>query len=234
MGRSIGSRWSAPNGGSGGSTQTVPVPANLDYDLWCGPSPAKPFTADRCHPPGTYWISDYSIGYLGGWGAHPLDIMVWASDADIAGPMAVEGSGVIPTTGLYDTVYNWDMNIQLGDGVSMTFKPGGDSTKFIGSEGWVRVTRNGPDAEPKSLLTPVKSNEGLQPHIQNFVDSVKSREPAVAPLDHAVRSDTISHLCDIAIRTQRKIVWDPKLKTIVGDTAAAKRMHRDMRAPWTL
>ncbi len=129
----------APNGGAGGSTQVVPVPPNLDYEMWCGPSPVKPYTADRCHPPGTYWVFDYSIGYLGGWGAHPLDIMIFGSDADIAGPITVEGTGVIPTEGLYDTVYNWDMKLQLGDGVQMTFKPGGDSTKFIGPDGWVRI-----------------------------------------------------------------------------------------------
>ena len=47
------------------------------------PRAQKPYTADRCQPPGTYWIYDYSIGYLGGWGAHPLDIMIWGSDADM-------------------------------------------------------------------------------------------------------------------------------------------------------
>ena len=83
----------APNGGAGGSTQVIPVPSNLDYEMWCGPSPRKPFTADRCHPPGTYWIYDYSIGYLGGWGAHPLDIMILGSDADIAGPIDRRGDG---------------------------------------------------------------------------------------------------------------------------------------------
>ena len=85
--------------------------------MWLGPAPKTPFTADRCHPPGTYWIYDYSIGYLAGWGAHPLDIMVWGSDADLAGPITVEGTGEIPTKGLYNTVYNWDMKIQLADGV---------------------------------------------------------------------------------------------------------------------
>ena len=63
---------------------------------------------------------------------------------------------------------------------------------------------------------------------------MKSRKPAVSPLDHAVRSDIISQLCDIAVRTKRKITWDPKKETIVGDDEAAKMMHRDMRAPWTL
>ena len=229
----------APNGGAGGSTKVVPVPPNLDYEMWNGPAPMKPFTADRCHPPGTYWIYDYSIGYLGGWGAHPLDILVWGSDDDIAGPWTCEGTGVIPTEGLYDTVYNWDIKFQMAGGVEMTFKPGGDSTKFIGPEGWVRIWRGGIDAEPKSLL-----KEKIGPndvHLvnsprqdQNFIDSVKSRRKAVSPVDHAVRSDIISLICDIAVRTGRKITWDPKKEVIVGDAEASKMLHRDMRAPWTL
>jgi glucose-fructose oxidoreductase len=101
----------APNGGKGGSTDEAPVPPNLDYDMWLGPAPKKPFTLDRCHPNGTYWIYDYSIGFLAGWGAHPLDIMVWGSEADLAGPMTFEGTGEIPTKGLYDTVYNWDVKV---------------------------------------------------------------------------------------------------------------------------
>ena len=71
-------------------------------------------------------------------------------------------------------------------------------------------------------------------HYQNFIDAVKSRTPTVSPLDQTVRSDTISLLCDIAVRTRRRITWDPKKATIVDDSEAAKMMHRDMRAPWTL
>jgi glucose-fructose oxidoreductase len=232
----------APNGGAGGSTTVEAVPRTLDYNMWCGPAPLRPYTRDRCHPQGTYWIYDYAIGYLAGWGAHPLDIMIWGSDADLAGPITVEGTGVIPATGLYDTVYNWDMKIQLGDGVRMTFKPGRrgeDSTKFIGPEGWVRIWRTGLDAEPKSLLgsriAPKDVHLVHSPnHYQNFIDAVKSRRTPVSPLDDAVRSDTISHLCDIAVRTRRQITWDPKKATIVGDEEAAKLMHRDMRPPWTL
>lgn len=236
----------APNGAAGGSTQVIPVPPNLDYDMWCGPSPVRPYTADRCKPPGTYWIYDYSIGYLGGWGAHPLDIMVWGSDADLAGPMTVEGTGVVPTQGLYDTVYDWDIRIQMANGVTMTFKPGRDSTKFIGTEGWIRLWRApgtpedpGIEAEPKSLLNSkigpndvhlVESNN----HYQNFVDAVRSRGQPVSTLEHAVRSDIISHLCNIAVRTKRKITWDPINETIVGDPEAARMTHRELRPPWTL
>jgi glucose-fructose oxidoreductase len=232
----------APNGGAGGSTVAATVPRSLDYNMWCGPAPLRPYTPDRCRPSGTYWIYDYAIGYLAGWGAHPLDIMIWGSDADLASPITVEGTGVIPATGLYDTVYNWDMKIQLGDGVQMTFKPGRrgeDSTKFIGPDGWVRIARNGLDAQPKSLpgskIGPHDVHLFDSPnHYQNFIDAVKSRRPPVSPLDQAVRSDTISHLCNIAVRTRRQITWDPKTATIVGDDEARKLMHRDMRPPWTL
>lgn len=229
----------APNGGAGGSTQVVPVPEGFDYDMWCGPAPVKPYTADRCHPPGTYWIYDYSIGYLGGWGAHPLDILVWGCDCDLAGPYTVQGTGVIPDKGLYDTVYNWDMTLQMAGGVIMTFKPGGDSTKFIGTDGWVRIWRGGIDAEPKSLLTSkLGPNDVRLPesprHDQNFIDAVRSRKQPVSNLADAVRSDLISLLCDIAVRTGRKITWDPKEEKILGDPEAAKMGSRPMRAPWTL
>ncbi|MBU4399582.1 MAG: Gfo/Idh/MocA family oxidoreductase [Planctomycetes bacterium] len=229
----------APAGSAGGSTKEIPVPTTLNYDLWLGPAPVKPYTADRCKNPGHFFIHDYSIGYLAGWGAHPLDIMIWGNDSDQAGPITVEGTGVIPTGGLYDNVCNWDMRIQFGDGVRMTFKPGGDSTKFIGSDGWVRIWRGGIDAEPKSLLTSKIGPNDVHliespNHYQNFLDSVKSRRPTVSPLDQAVRSDVISQLCDIAVRTKRKITWDSKTTTVVGDAEAAKMTHRDMRAPWTL
>ncbi|MFV1968763.1 MAG: Gfo/Idh/MocA family protein, partial [Pirellulaceae bacterium] len=224
----------APNGGAGGSTKEIPAPEDLDFNMWCGPAPLSTYTADRCKPPGTYWIYDYSIGYLGGWGAHPLDIMTWGSDADISGPIVLEGTGAIPTEGLYDTVYNWDIQGTLGK-VDFTFKPGGDSTRFIGSDGWVQVRRGGIDANPKSLLDtkidPDKAMLLTSPRQdQNFLDSMKSRKAAVSPIDHAVRSDIISLLSNIAVRTGRQITWDSQKEVIVGDDEAAKMAQaRPMR-----
>ncbi|MGQ9649912.1 MAG: Gfo/Idh/MocA family protein [Phycisphaerae bacterium] len=229
----------APDGNAGGSTEPADVPDELDYDMWIGPAPMKPYTEDRCVVPGTYFIYDYSIGYLGGWGAHPLDIMVWGSDVDLAGPVTVEGTGVVPDKGLYDTVIHWDLKIQMADGVRMTFKPGGDSTKYIGTEGWVRISRAGIDAHPKSLLeSTLGPGDAHLPiserHDQNFIDAVKSRKPAISTLDDAVRSDIISHLCDIAIRTRSKVTWDPKTEVIVDNDAASKMLTRPTREKWRL
>jgi predicted dehydrogenase len=229
----------APNGEPGGSTTEAPVPPDLDLNMWIGPAPMKPYTPDRCKAPGTYFIYDYSIGYLGGWGAHPLDIMVFGCDADLSGNIEVQGTGVIPKEGLYDTVYNWDIKGKLGD-VEFSFLPGSDSTRFIGTEGWIQVRRGGIEAEPASLLQTKLDTQNL--HLlqsarqdQNFIDSIKSRKPAISPVEHAVRSDVISLLCDIAVRTGRKITWDWKKAEIVGDPEAAKLAKmRPMREPWKI
>ena len=232
----------APNGGAGGSTTEAPIPDDLGkdgYEMWIGPAPMKPYTVDRCKPDGTYFIYDQSIGYLAGWGAHPLDIMVWGSDADMSGPIVVEGTGVVPTQGLYDVVYNWDMKIKLGD-VNLIFKPGGDRTRFIGERGWIEVRRNGNSASDPALLqiTPEQNDKTLirsPNHYANFIEGVKNKVAPVSTLRDAVRSDNISQLCDIAVRTKTTVKWDPVKMTLINATAAQTAMlARPLRAPWTL
>ena len=72
-------------------------------------------------------------------------------------------------------------------------------------------------------------------HIQVFADSIRSRQPASSPIDDAVRSDIISHLCDIAVRTGEKLTWDPKkMKITRGSQRAGEMFSRPMRRPWTL
>jgi len=227
----------APNGGSGGSTASAPVPPGFDYEMWLGPAPKVPYTVDRCKPQGTYWIYDQSIGYLAGWGAHPLDILVWCYDGDQSGPYTVEGTGVVPKEGLYDTVYDWNMTLQMADGVRITFKPGSDSTKFIGTTARLELTRNSIRTFPTELLPdelPANSHadNGAQ-HIQVFADSIRTRRQASSPIDDAVRSDVISHLCDIAARTGEKITWDPAVGKITGGSEQARAMmSRPTRSSW--
>jgi hypothetical protein len=229
----------APNGSAGGSTEEAPVPAGLDYDLWLGPAPKTPYTKDRCTSSGAYHIYDYAIGFIAGWGAHPLDILVWAYDIHKAGRTEVEGKGRIPDKGLFNTVLDWDVSYTFANGLKMTLKPGGDCTHFVGTEGWIKISRGKLDAEPKSLLTSSLGPNDVRllesrGHIQNFVDAVKTRGATVSPIDDAVYSDILSHLGDIAIRAQRKIVWDWEKEDLVGDPEASKRLSRPLRAPWTL
>lgn len=243
IGKVVAIEVDAPNGGSGGATSEAPVPDSLDYDMWLGPAPRVPFTTDRCKPPGTYWVYDQSIGYLAGWGAHPLDIMVWGSDADLSGPVTVEGTGVIPKEGLYDTVYNWDVKAKLSN-VSLVFRPGSDRTRFIGEQGWIQVSRsvkNTTASDPALLQTDLGSGDTRlkvsRDHMGNFIEAVAKNDPnaTVTSVQESVRSDIFSHLCDIAIRTGEKITWDPTQQQIVAGSEKARAMiSRPMRKPWAV
>jgi hypothetical protein len=144
---------------------------------------------------------------------------------------------VIPTEGLFDTVYDWNIKGRYASGVAFTMTAGGDSTKFVGTQGWVNASRGGISAEPASLLkVKIKPDEIhlLQDnhHYRDFVDCVANRRTAVSNVDSAVQSDFTSHLGDIAIRTGRTIKWDPDKETIIGDEPASRMMHRAMREPW--
>jgi glucose-fructose oxidoreductase len=229
-------RVEAPAGAGGGSTLPAPIPDGFNYDLWLGPAPESPYTVDRCTNLGSYHVYDNSLGYLAGWGAHPLDIMHWGYPRI---PVEYEGTGTIPTEGLFNTVTNWGIRGRFADGALFTFRDGPDKTIFIGEEGWVAASRGGIDADPKTLLTAViKPGEVhlLQSgnHYQNFVDCVRTRRTPASPIKSAVQSDFISHLSDIAVRTGRKIRWDPAKEEIVGDEAASRRFVRPLRSPWRL
>jgi len=230
----------SPGGGHGGSTVVIPVPEDLDYERWLGPAPWSPYTEHRCTDRGGFWVYDNSIGFLAGWGSHPLDILDWAWGSDEMMPVECEGTGVIPTEGLYDTVETWDVQYRYPNGVPLRFLGGGeDSTKFVGSEGWVDIRRSGLTTEPKSLLSTVIGPAEVRlprsdDHSRDFVTAVRTRRPAITNIGSAARSDTISHLGDIAIRRGRQIRWDPAAGTIVGDEAAQRMLSRPMRSPWHL
>jgi len=150
----------------GGSTEPIPVPKGFDYNLWLGPAPVSPYTADRCTNLGTYFVADNCLGFIAGWGAHPLDIAQWGNNSDNTSPIEYSGSGKFPTQGLYNTAYTWDINCKYADGVTMHFmstdvaepviskyrRHNRQGTTFTGSEGWVSVDRRGIYAKPESLL----------------------------------------------------------------------------------
>ena len=133
---------------------------------------------------------------------------------------------------------NWNVRCTYPGGVVLTFRAGSDSTTFTGTDGSITISRSGIKADPASLL------EGMAPpdrfrimergHARNFLDAIRGQTTPESPIDSAVRSDLISHLANIAVRTGRKIQWDPVKETIAGDAEAAKMMDRPLRKPWRL
>jgi predicted dehydrogenase len=229
----------APDSHPGSSGAPLPVPEGLDYDMWLGPAPWRPYCGQAVGGEAWWHDYEYAIGFIAGWGAHPLDILVWGYDTHKTGPWEVEGKALIPYEGRNNVVMHWDVDIRFANGVKMKFKPGGDYTQFTGTKGWIGISRGGIKADPPSLLEIKLKPDDV--HLQesnnqggNFLQAVKTRKEPVSNIDDAVHSDIISHVSDIAIRSGRKIVWDPEKEQIIGDEEAARRLTRAYREPWRL
>jgi len=245
-------RVKAPNSARGGSTKPLPVPAGLDYQLWLGPAPWRPYTG--CPNGGGNWfhVYDYAIGFIAGWGAHPLDLLQWAFDMHKQGLWEVEGKGSIPKEGCNDVVVDWDVNIRFGSGVTMEYwaegvpkqeEPQlarlGNYAQLIGEQGWVALYYASMDCQPQSLRDVKLAADAIRLPVsegqeRNFIRCVRTRETPVSNIDDAVHSDIISHVCELAIRLGRKLVWDPNEEKFLGDDEALRMMHRAHRHPWYL
>lgn len=225
----------SPSGQPGGKLEQKTVPADFNYELWQGPAPERPYCDDRCLTPGHWHITDYSVGFLGGWGAHPLDVLDWGLPRPMV-PVEYEGTGLIPKDGLFNTVMDWKVRCTYANGLVLDFTAGGeDATEFIGTEGWIRIRRRGIESEPASLTAGFavsKFEQMGRNHTRNFLDSIRCHATPESPIDCAIRTDLISHLSNIAVRTGRTIKWDPLKETIIGDADAVKMMSRPMRKPW--
>lgn len=247
-------------------TQPEPDPRQFDYDMWLGPAPWAPYSferaASRAEGSDGYWmhIHDYGLGCLSGaWGIHHVDIAQWGNGTDDTGPVQIEGTGVIPRDGLCDTPLFWRVEHLYANGVTMihmdsrhtaaefpqfaeaaaSLQIPGCGILFIGTDGWVIVSRGGIDARPKTLLQETFGSGDIRlpasnDHKRDFLECVRTRGKTVSPIEAAVRSDTICHLDDIAIRLGRKLRWDPQKELFVADDQANRMLRRPMRSPWTL
>jgi len=122
-------------------------------------------------------------------------------------------------------------------------KKEGNGTTFYGSKGWISLSGSSAQSNipainarlndfPKNgrgWISSEKNTMGMR-----FLAVIRGQEPELCPLDEAIISDTISHMGDIAIRTGRKVTWNPNLGEIVNDAEANKLYTRPMRAPYQL
>lgn len=254
----------APASHPGGSTVPAPVPEGLDYERWLGPARFTPYTEKKCAADGkTWWFnSDYAVGFVAGWGVHPLDIALWGHPAMFNGTMEVEGKAIFPKEGACNTSVAWDVNFTFADGVTMAFrgtpngynesnalndftawrnrygKLDGHGTAFEGTDGWVLVSRGSLRTSPETLAQdpidpkPVSLMKSRN-HVRNFLDGVKTRGSTICPIDEAVKADTLCHLSDIATRLERKLKWNPAKEQFIADKDANQRLElRPMRKPW--
>jgi predicted dehydrogenase len=224
---------------------TTPPP-ELDYDFWIGPSRLMPYVADRVH---NNWRWNYNTGggQLLDWIGHHCDIAHWGMDCDLSGPFEIAGHGEFPPVdGMWNTCYKYRIELKYPRNMTMTIAGGHpdihSGTKWIGTDGWVWVDRDGFEAsnpEWKKLkalpeeLRKVKLYESAE-HRRNFLDCVKSRQPSITPAEVAHHSTIPGHLGLIAMLTGRTLRWDTDKEVILDDREASALLTRPYRSPWTL
>jgi len=209
-----------------------PEPEWLDWDMWLGPAPWRPYTS-KIAPGGWMGYRDYSGGEMTNWGAHMFDTAQWAMGMDESGPVEI----IPPDGGDYKVLtYKYaNGTIMTRDKISREV-PG---VLFTGTEGKIEVSREHLITEPESLVRQKLGPDEIhlyesKNHPDNFLQCIKTRERPASDAEVGCRSITVCHLGNIAYWLKRPLRGDPEKEQFLNDAEADKMKARAMRAPWRL
>jgi predicted dehydrogenase len=239
----------SPAEGIGNPPDSDPPPG-LDWDMWLGPAPMRPFNANRFGvDPNEFsrfrWFWDYAGGMMTDWGVHWLDIVQMAFDEQMPRSMAGVGGKLwftdnreTPDTlqvtyeypGFIATYENRNSNRQ-----SMFNKGGG--ILFCGSQATLYLDREGYRAIPEGkggAETQVSStSSGNANHWANFLECVRTRQRPASDIEKCFRSTATCLLGNVALRSRERLDWDDR-ELSVAQGAARGYLTREYRAPWKL
>jgi predicted dehydrogenase len=234
------------------------VPEGLDWNMWCGPAPVRPFNS-KMHPGGWRNFLDYANGTMGDWGVHWLDQVLWWSGEK--GPKRVFCTGGRPIFGKA-VLSDKEQTTDAPDHQVATFEfeqftaiwehrkfAGNNNEKhgigayFYGEKGVLHIGwRDGwtfYPADPKGQI--VHGDHQLQePDGHNiallwadFIKAIETGCKPVADIESAHRSSCLPMLGMLSCKAGRSIQWDAEKEAIIGDEEASKLLSREYRAPWS-
>ena len=251
-----------PGDPSGDEEKEMPVPPNLNYDMWLGSTPVVYYTEKRVHPqegydrPGWLRCEQFGAGMITGWGAHHIDSAHWGMGMERSGPVEIWGHAEFPKSGLWDVHGIFTTHALYDNGVEMVVSnelPNG--IKFEGTEGWIFVTRGNYQA---TASDPVVNRDGTKPldasdpkiiksviapgefhfqvskeHHGNWLEAIRDNKECIAPVEEAHRSCSACLLHHIAMKLDRKVYWDPVKEQFGNNDAEANAMlSRPQRSPY--
>jgi predicted dehydrogenase len=248
MSRGLVYRWRVDIGDKGIS----PTPPGLNYDLWCGPAPMRPFSKNLVHY-NWHWHWNYGNGDVGNQGIHETDLCMWGLGitrlperiSSMGGKFLWDDCKEVPEvlTSIYHypkekkiiqfEVRHWCTNLEDGAGVGNIFY--GDKGYMVVKGYDTYATYLGEKREPG----PARSESGELPrHFQNWFDAMRARDMSVqtAPVQTGHLSSSLAHLGNISYRLGRQLDFDPVAERFIGeDEAEANSMlSREYRAPYLL
>ncbi len=221
----------------------APIPAGLDWDLWMGPTPQRPYN-NKIHKDWWGQWRDYAGNMITFLGAHAFDMVQYALGTDQTGPVELWP---------VEEVKNGRLHFRYANGVEvrMTFadeKPPyrgpRNGAVFVGEKCNIEINRNKFTTNPRDFVKnpppPESAAAWIGPgwiargHVQNWLECIKSRGTPNADVEIGHRTATICHLCNITRQLGRRLHWDPEQETFVGDDEANRLLDRPRRKGWEL
>ena len=248
----------------GKAPAAMPVPATFNYDRWLGPAPEQPYIEDRVHAqkpidpksgygrPGWITTEDFGLGMITNWGAHHVDLMLWALGLELSGPKTIEASADFMKNDVWTvhTTYRVEMAMPNGTQVILdnNFENGllfeGTEGSIFCSRGSEKVTAsdgNAGDAPTKGPLRPSRPGI-LEPlpasavrwmasdnHYLNWLEAIKANRDPIAPIEHSARALETCAAAWIGMKLRRKLTWDARAEHFIGDDAANAFLSRKAR-----
>ncbi|MCX6621276.1 MAG: Gfo/Idh/MocA family oxidoreductase, partial [Acidobacteria bacterium] len=230
-----------------------PIPSELDWDMWCGPTRPVPFHQDLYLPranPGWLSFRPYSGGEMTGWGSHGFDQVQWALGMDESGPIEIWTEGPPLKAPFYHQPESADRGNQLCGAAKLFYRyangtvmelsdgPAGGAV-FIGDRGRITIDRASCKSDPPELAAGALAKQEQPPatahaHLQDWLDCIRTRRTPIAPAETGHRSATVCHLGNIARSLGRKLRWDPVNETFPDDAEANRWLDRPRRKPYEL
>ncbi len=234
-------------------------PAGLDWDMWLGPAPKRPFNANRfgvTTEAWSYfrWFWDYAGGMMTDWGVHLIDIVQWAMKVDaplsvsaVGGHFCLKDNRETPDTIVASYQYpGFVLTYENRTGNARGVNGHGYGIEFYGTDGTLFVDRAGYELVPETRKSGTAVTNRADPvsgtstpdnptHARNFVDCIKSRQAPICDIEIGHRSSSTAILGNMAYRSGATVVWDGRTERVTNDNAkAAALVDRAYRAPWAL
>jgi myo-inositol 2-dehydrogenase / D-chiro-inositol 1-dehydrogenase len=249
-----------PGDPSGPVFETMPVPPNLNFDMWLGSTPVIDYTEQLVHPQNNYgrpgWLrhENYGAGMITGWGQHHYDSAAWGMDTELTGPISVEAIAQFPKYGSWNVHGDFMVKHEYENGVTV-FTSGGfpNGIRYEGTEGWIFVTRGAYRAtasdpipegatkaldasDPKILESQIGENE-IRLYVSNnqhgnWLDCIKSRKQPINPVEEGHRSCTVCLISHIAMKIPGILKWDPVAEKFIDNDLANSMLSRPQRFPY--
>ena len=225
----------------------MPVPEELNYDMWLGPAPQAPYTEFRVHPRHAYtrpgWMRrlEYCEGLITNWGTHLNDIAQWGNGTDRTGPVEVVAKGTYPAAdSFWNVLLEMETHYKYASGIELHYTMDRPYVRFEGDKGWVETEFQKPvlassDEILNSVIGPEEIHLQLKSEKADFIDAVKSRGKTLEDAEVGHRTCSMCQIAHISIELGgKKLKWDPDKERFDDEEANKLLDRKSWREPWVL